>query len=423
MSDWGRYWVVLGVTALTTLVATGLWRLAAIRLRMVIPPAARRVHESPLPTLGGVGMLAGFGAGMAAAWWSGDFAAVFGASTEPIGVVLAVLVMHATGAIDEVRKSEGSPSYLHDGLSAPAKMAGMVLAGTILSIAGVTILHFRVPFGEALGLGDLLILSPDLSALITVVWVLGMANAINFIDGLDGLAAGIVAIASAAFFLYADLLSDEGLLDAANIGPLLAVLALGMCVGFLPWNVHPARIIMGDNGALMLGLIVAAATISVGGRSAEPYSGQVFFFYAPLFIPLVILGVPILDTAVSIVRRARLRMSPAAADKNHLHHRLMRLGHGQRRSVAILWAWTALLSGFVLYPAYTGEGDALVPLGVAALGLLLYTLFHPGVRAARAAANGDGGSIDGNLDDNLDDEEITEADLSAPTGSSDAFGG
>jgi UDP-GlcNAc:undecaprenyl-phosphate GlcNAc-1-phosphate transferase len=271
------------------------------------------------------------------------------------------------------------------------------------------------------------VLSPDLSALITVVWVLGMANAINFIDGLDGLAAGIVAIASAAFFLYADLLTDEGLLDPGNIGPLLAVLALGMCVGFLPWNVHPARIIMGDNGALMLGLIVAAATISVGGRSAEPYSGQVFFFYAPLFIPLVILGVPIIDTAVSIVRRARQRMSPAAADKNHLHHRLMRLGHGQRRSVAILWAWTALLSGFVLYPAYTGKGDAIVPLGVAALGLLLYTMFHPGVRAARAAANGGEGlgATGGDGDDAIDieAEPLSEADLSASGGTSDSTRG
>jgi UDP-GlcNAc:undecaprenyl-phosphate GlcNAc-1-phosphate transferase len=282
-------------------------------------------------------------------------------------------------------------------------MAGMVLAGTILSIAGVTILHFRVPFGEVFGFGDLFVLSPDLSALITVIWVLGMANAINFIDGLDGLAAGIVAIASAAFFLYAELLTDQGLIDATNIGPLLAVVALGMCVGFLPWNVHPAKIIMGDNGALMLGLLMAAATISVGGRSAEPYSGQAFFFYAPLFIPLVILGVPIFDTAVSILRRARKRMSPAAADKDHLHHRLMRLGHGQRRSVAILWAWTALLSAFVLYPAYTGEGNGLVPLGIAALALVLYTLFHPGVRATRAAANGES---DDDLDDLDGDDEL-----------------
>ncbi|QGG94594.1 glycosyltransferase family 4 protein [Actinomarinicola tropica] len=389
MTGWGPYGVVLAATALTTLVATGVWRWFAVRRRLVVPPDERKVHAVPTATLGGIGMLVGFGVGLLVAWGTGDFAEVFGASTEPLGVALAVVVIHGVGAIDEVRKSMGSPSYLHDGLSAPAKMAGMVLAGSILSIAGVTVLHFRVPFGESLGFGDLLVLSPDLSALVTVLWVLGMANAINFIDGLDGLAAGIVAIASGAFFLYADLLSDEGLIDGTNIGPLLAVIVLGMCVGFLPWNVHPAKIFMGDNGALMLGLLMAAATISVGGRSSDPFSGQTFFFYAPLFIPLVILGVPIVDTAASIIRRALRGSSPAAADKDHLHHRLMRLGHGQWRSVVILWLWTALLSGVVLYPAYTGEGNAVVPFGVAALGLALYTLFHPGVRAARAAAADD----------------------------------
>ncbi|MBK5222667.1 MAG: undecaprenyl/decaprenyl-phosphate alpha-N-acetylglucosaminyl 1-phosphate transferase [Acidimicrobiia bacterium] len=392
MTGWGPYVVVLAVSAATTLVATGAWRWLAVRRRLVVPPDERKIHAVPLATLGGVGMLAGFGVGLLWAWGSGDFAEVFGASTEPLGVALAVLVIHGVGAIDEVRKCLGSPSYLHDGVSAPAKMAGMVLAGSIMSIAGVTILHFRVPFGESLGFGDLFVLSPDLSALVTVVWVLGMANAINFIDGLDGLAAGIVAIASAAFFLYSDLLAGEGLIDPGNLGPLLSVIVLGMCLGFLPWNVHPAKIMMGDNGALMLGLLMAAATISVGGRSSDPFSGQAYFFYAPLFIPLVILGVPIIDTAASIIRRAIKGGSPAAADKGHLHHRLIRLGHGQWRSVAILWTWTALLSGFVLYPAYSGRGNAVVPFGIGALALALYTLLHPGVRAARAAANGDASS-------------------------------
>jgi UDP-GlcNAc:undecaprenyl-phosphate GlcNAc-1-phosphate transferase len=102
-----------------------------------------------------------------------------------------------------------------------------------------------------------------------------------------------------------------------------------------------------------------------------------------VFIPLVILGVPIFDTAWAIVRRARTRSGLATADKDHLHHRLMRLGHGHRRSVLILWAWTALLCGFVLYPTYTHSGDAVVPLGIAALGLALYTLLHPRARSSR----------------------------------------
>jgi UDP-GlcNAc:undecaprenyl-phosphate/decaprenyl-phosphate GlcNAc-1-phosphate transferase len=386
VSGHAAHGVVFAVTAMVTVVATGLWRRVALRRDLVHAPGGRRAHDVATPTLGGVGMLAGFLAGMGVAWSMTEFSDVFGASTEPLGLVLAVLVMHAVGAVDEVRKSPAGPAYLHDGLSAPAKTAGMVLSASILSLAGITILHFRVPFGESLGLGDLFVLSPDLSFLVTVIWVLGMATAINYIDGLDGLAAGIVLIASVAFYLYSDLLRSEGLIAPGNIGPMVAVIVAGMCVGFLPWNVHPAKIFMGDNGALMIGLLMAAATISVGGRSDDPFSGQAFFFYAPLFIPIVILGVPIIDTAFSIVRRAAKGASPAAADKDHLHHRLMRLGHGQWRSVLILWGWTALLSGFVLYPVYTGEGNAVVPFGVGALALALYTLFHPGVREARKGA-------------------------------------
>lgn len=148
---------------------------------------------------------------------------------------------------------------------------------------------------------------------------------------------------------------------------------------------------MGDGGALMLGLLLAASTMAVGGQSDDPFSGQAWFFFAPLVIPIVILGVPILDTLMAIVRRATRRSGVATADKEHLHHRLMRLGHGQRRSVLILWTWTALLSGLALYPVYTGKGDAIVPLGLAALALLLYTVFHPQVRRSRNAAGQEDG--------------------------------
>ncbi|MBA2437275.1 MAG: undecaprenyl/decaprenyl-phosphate alpha-N-acetylglucosaminyl 1-phosphate transferase, partial [Acidimicrobiia bacterium] len=126
-------------------------------------------------------------------------------------------------------------------------------------------------------------------------------------------------------------------------------------------------------------------TLLVGGQTNEGFSGQTFFFFAPLFIPFFILGVPIFDMAFAIVRRASRRSGLATADKDHLHHRLMRLGHGQRRSVAILWIWTALLSGFVLYPTYTDRGNAVVPFGVAALGVALYTVLHPRARRARAS--------------------------------------
>ena len=202
--------------------------------------------------------------------------------------------------------------------------------------------------------------------------------------GLDGLATGIVGIAAATFLLYAVRLGDAGVLFEGNPGALLAVLILGICVGFLPHNIHPARIMMGDGGSMLLGLLMAASTVSVGGRTDAPFSGQSFFFFAPLFIPLFILGVPLFDMTFAIVRRIATRgLRVTQADKEHVHHRIMKLGHGHRRAVFILWAWTALLSSFVLWPTYTGEGDAIVPTGIAAVCLLLFTVLHPRLRTAR----------------------------------------
>jgi UDP-GlcNAc:undecaprenyl-phosphate GlcNAc-1-phosphate transferase len=168
-------------------------------------------------------------------------------------------------------------------------------------------------------------------------------------------------------------------------GPLFSVIVIGLCVGFLPHNVHPARIFMGDAGAMLLGLLMAASTMSVVGQTNNDFNGRTYFLFAPLVIPFFILGIPMLDTAFAIVRRAGRRANLAEADKNHLHHRLMRLGHGQTRSVLILWTWTALLSGLVLYPTLANHNISYVPFGVAALGVALYTLF--GVRG-RAEGNG-----------------------------------
>ena len=128
---------------------------------------------------------------------------------------------------------------------------------------------------------------------------------------------------------------------------------MGVCLGFLPFNWHPSKIIMGDAGALFLGVLLAVPTITIGGRTDLAFSGNTFFFFGPLLIPVVILGVPILDTVFSFVRRLVERQRWHQADAGHLHHRLMRLGHGPRRTVVILWAWTALLSGVALVPTYT----------------------------------------------------------------------
>jgi UDP-GlcNAc:undecaprenyl-phosphate GlcNAc-1-phosphate transferase len=360
------YGVVLAVVAVTTFVGIPIMRRIAVRVGAVVKPDERRVHARPTPTLGGVAMLVGFLVGLTVAWRMHAFDSIFDGSTEPLGLAIAAVIILVVGTIDDLRE-----------VSAPAKVSGIVVAASVLVFSGISMLLLRIPFGGTF------ILDPNWSYLISVVWVLGMTNAINLIDGLDGLAGGIVAIAAATFFLYATQLGHAGVLQEGNIGPLISVITLGMCLGFLPWNVHPARIFMGDGGALLLGLLMAASTMVVGGRTDQPFSGTTWFLFAPVFIPLVILGVPILDTAWAIVRRARTRTGLATADKDHLHHRLMRLGHGHRRSVFILWAWTALLSGFVLSSAYTGRVDGIVPIGIAALALALYTLFHPRARQAR----------------------------------------
>ncbi len=352
------------IAALVTWLLVPLTQRLAMRVGAVVAPDERRVHRWPTPTLGGAAMLAGFVAAvMAAGWLLPGFDEVFNHPREVIGIVLAAVVMYGVGFIDDLRD-----------VSAPAKVAGMILASSVLSIAGVSLVYFRIPFA------GFWVLTPDLSALVTVLWVIGMANAVNLVDGLDGLAAGIVGIAAFAFFVYTQQLAQSDLLRATNPAPLVAVAVAGACAGFLPHNIHPARTFMGDGGALLLGLLMAAATISVGGRTRDPFSGQTFFFFAPLVIPLFVLGVPILDTAFAIIRRARKRTGLATADKGHLHHRLMEMGHGQRRSVAILWGWTALLSATALFPTITGLGDSVVLLGLAALALALITWFHPGVR-------------------------------------------
>ena len=357
----GAYLLILGVSAGATWALTFVVRRIAIRFRMVQLPDERRVHDRPTPLGGGASMFLAFLLAMAVASRIDAFGPMFEGSSEAIGIVLGAAIIFGVGLLDDLRE-----------VSAPAKIAGGVFAGSVLALLGVTMLFFRVPFGP------LIVLAPDMTPLVTVVWVIAVSQAVNLIDGLDGLAAGIVAIAAGAFFLYTDRLGE--VLDPANVSPLLAVITVGVCLGFLPHNFHPARIFMGDAGALFLGLLLAATTLLVGGRTDDEFSGATYFFFAPMVIPFVILGVPFLDTAFAFIRRVAKRGAWHEADKAHLHHRLMRLGHGQRRSVLILWAWTAILSAVVLFPTFTNQGNAIIPIAVAALAVFLYTLFAPGIR-------------------------------------------
>ena len=173
----------------------------------------------------------------------------------------------------------------------------------------------------------------------------------------------MVAIGGGALALYGMRLMGLGLLPTDNVGPLVAVVACGICLGFLPFNFNPARIFMGDAGALLPG--PAHGGLDHGhrgsGAHAVPISGVTFFFFAPLFIPFFILGVPLVDMAFAFVRRTARGPGFDTPDKEHIHHRLLRLGHGPRRTVIILWAWTALLSGFLLFPLFMHQVNAFIP--------------------------------------------------------------
>ncbi len=352
------YGIVLAVALAVTFALTPLVRFLAIRLGAVVAPSgdARHVHTRPTPTLGGAAMFVGFLAAIAVASQMDQFRDMFRDNTEPFGVILAAGVLFFVGALDDLID-----------VSPPGKVAGQVLAASMLVLFGVSMFYFRMPFN--LFGTDVVALSSDWTPLVTTLWVVLMSNAINLIDGLDGLAAGIVAIAGAALFLFSDQLFDAGRLESANIAPLIAVIAVGICLGFLPFNWNPAKIIMGDAGALFLGLMLAVPTITIGGRTDFAFSGSTYFFFAPLLIPIVILGVPIVDTVLSFFRRILSRQKWSVADAGHLHHRLMSLGHGPRRTVVIMWLFTALLSAVALLPVYTDQGNVLVPFGAALLAL------------------------------------------------------
>jgi UDP-GlcNAc:undecaprenyl-phosphate/decaprenyl-phosphate GlcNAc-1-phosphate transferase len=366
----GWYAVVLAVSAAVT--AGSCWPAAWIcrRAGYVAVPGERMVHTRTTPYGGGAAMFLGFLVAMMVASAIHPLHSLFQSSSEPLGVVLAAGAIFAVGLIDDARE-----------MSAPAKVAGEVLAASILYFLGVTLYWFKIPLGTSLSL------SPSITPLIMALWVIALTNAVNLIDGLDGLAAGVVAIGGGALAVYGLRLMEIGVLSRTNIGPLIAVIACGVCIGFLPFNFHPAKMFMGDAGALLLGLLMSASTMVIGGRIPPPAAttGLTYFFFAPLLIPFFILGVPLVDMAFAFIRRTARGTGFHTPDKDHIHHRLLRLGHGHRRSVVILWAWTAILSGFILFPLFVHAVNPFIPLGVALLAVGLYTWFHPDLRHREGA--------------------------------------
>jgi UDP-GlcNAc:undecaprenyl-phosphate GlcNAc-1-phosphate transferase len=359
MSNIVSYVVVLVVGAVVTMAANVPARIISQRAGYMAQPDERKVHETVTPYGGGAAMLVGFSIALLVAVLIPSLRSVITSSHEMIGVLLAAGVIFVVGLLDDFRD-----------MSAPAKVAGQCLAASILYFSGCTMYQLKLPFA------GFVVLGPSILPLITAVWVFALTNAVNLIDGLDGLAAGIVAIASGTLCIYGLRLEDLGLLPVTNVGPLIAALTCGICLGFLRDNFHPAKLFMGDAGALMLGLLMSASTMVIGGRT-PPASGVTFFFFAPLLIPVFILGVPLIDAVWAFVRRTVSGQGFQTPDKNHIHHRLMRLGHGQRRTVVILWLWTALLCGFVLFPLFEPRFNVFIPVGVAVLVIGLFIWSSP----------------------------------------------
>lgn len=352
-------YVVVGLVAfVAAFVSTPVVRWLSIKVGAIDRPSDRKVHAQPTPTLGGLAMFVGILVAGAAAFAGGDFDRVFNQSSEGWGIAAGALVIFILGAIDDIRD-----------LPAPAKLSGQIFAAGILFLSGVKMQFIITP-------DQTIFLSDDVSVLVTVVWLVAMINAVNLVDGLDGLAAGIVAIASASFFVYSYNQANSDVL-LTNAAPLVAVIVLGVTLGFLRYNFHPAKIFMGDSGSMLLGLVLGAATVIGVGKAGVPLpnTGDVFLAYFPLLIPLLVLALPFVDAFLAIVRRARGRRSVFHADKEHLHHRLMDLGHGHRQAVIVMYIWSALAGGAGLAFTYLDSSDVVFALPVAVTALVLYTLF------------------------------------------------
>jgi UDP-GlcNAc:undecaprenyl-phosphate/decaprenyl-phosphate GlcNAc-1-phosphate transferase len=334
------YLVVFAASAGVTFAVTPAVRLLALRLGWIDHPSDRKVHPKPTPTAGGLAMYLGVAAGLLAARAIPFLSSLHQTSSELDAAFVAATVVVVLGMVDDTR-----------GVSAIGKLAGQVLAAGIVVLLGVQLLYFYFP-GQ-----DVIALSPDLAVPLTVLWIVALMNAVNLVDGLDGLAAGMVAIAAIAFFAYFRT-PDGG--DQASVAALMSTIVAGVALGFLPWNFHPAKIFMGDSGALLLGLLMAVATISGVGQNLEgPSGGDLAAIAIPIAVPLLVLAVPLLDVVLAIVRRMRKGIGIAHADKEHIHHRLMDIGHSHRQAVLLMYLWSALIAGAALVVAFV-DGRVLV---------------------------------------------------------------
>jgi UDP-GlcNAc:undecaprenyl-phosphate/decaprenyl-phosphate GlcNAc-1-phosphate transferase len=316
----------------------------AIRSGAVARVRDRDVHATPIPYFGGVAMLGGLGAGLLVARHL-----PFLSTSQPFvfhdsGIVLiAGAMICAVGVVDDLIE-----------LDALTKLGGQILAAGFLVLNDVRLWSIKLP-----GAGQF-VLDPSQGALLTMLLVVGTMNAVNFVDGLDGLAGGVVLIGSVAFFLFSYQLADANGETLAITAAMLCAAMGGACAGFLPHNFFPARIFMGDSGSMLLGLVLSGSALTLTGQFASVAvdrggtDGSIVMLL-PILLPISILVVPLADLVLAVVRRTRRGQAFYQPDKEHLHHRLLEIGHSQRRAVLIMWLWAGLIAfGAVLVSLYSG---------------------------------------------------------------------
>lgn len=322
------YLLVALISALVTFATTWVSVRVARKLKLHREPRERDVHESPTPRIGGIGMYLGLLAGIVSAALLGWFEGLFLNPAQPIAVLVAAAIIVIVGLLDDLIDLDWT-----------AKLAGQIFAAGVLVFQGIQIL--------SLPIGGVTVGSYAVSVAISMFAVVVVMNAVNFIDGLDGLAAGVVGIATAAFFAYSYLLAQQTTpSNYFSLAGLLSAIVLGITVGFIPLNWRPAKIFMGDSGAMLLGLLMATSAITVTG-SIDPATvtrSDLLPALLPLLLPIAILILPLLDLALAVLRRIRKGKSPFQADRSHLHHQLQDLGHGHRGTVLVFYHWTLLIS-------------------------------------------------------------------------------
>lgn len=327
-----EYLLVACVAASVTFLLTPVARQVAIRWKAIARPRDRDVHAVATPRMGGVALFAGFALALFVASRLPSLHRSFDNGPVMPWVIASAAVICAIGILDDRYE-----------LDSVTKLAGQVLACALMvTRGGVQLAFVSLPFATST-----FSLGRDLGIPVTILLTVLTINAMNFIDGLDGLAAGVTLIAASAFFVFSYHLAQGGFTDVTAAPTLIAAALAGACAGFLPHNFWPARVFMGDSGSMVLGLMLAAAATSAT-TSADPqtFNGALgsLALYLPLLVPLSVLALPFVDLLLAVARRVRRGRSPFAPDKQHLHHRLLELGHSHRRAVLLLYFWSAVVA-------------------------------------------------------------------------------